>query len=438
VWRQLPAAIGYAKGVKIDVRGHFRLLRQNDTRPGHPDLNEPGALNREDVPMQCGYFRLLPAFVAAAVLVSDSVRAEDIKLPSSMVWSSYDLGSAGHAEASGIANALQQKFNVRVRIVPSGTSIGRLLPMLTGKVRYGFLATEAFFAAEGTYDFAVQSWGPQDLRVLMGRPASVGLATAKDANIKTIADIKGKRLGYVKGNPSVNSKCDAFLAFAGLTRNDVQVVWFGSYGAQKDAIIANQLDAMISATASSNMRQIEASPRGIYWPEFSPDDKKGWEGLVKLLDFMAPYKESKGAGISPDKPIWLVGFRYPVITTYASTSVDEVYNLVKAIDQTYDLYKSTTANTPDWAVEKSIVPPADAPWHDGAIKYAKEKGLWTKEAEAWQERRLARLAAARVAWDQANEDFAKIVAEKAANKEKFNADQAWPDFWEAYRQKHLN
>jgi TRAP transporter TAXI family solute receptor len=411
-------------------------MRQNSATPDKSETEKRG--DREKFNMSYSRKLLLPLIGAAVcAVVPGAGLAQDIKLPASMVWSSYDLGSAGHAEASGIANALQQKFKTRIRIVPAGTSIGRLLPMLTGKVRYGFLATEAFFAAEGTYDFAAQSWGPQDLRVLMGRPASVGLATAKDANIKTIADIKGKRLGYVKGNPSVNSKSDAFLAFAGLTRKDVQVVWFGSYGTQKDAIIANQLDAMISATASSNMRQIEASARGIHWPEFPPDNKKGWAGLVKLLDFMAPYKETKGAGISAEKPVWLVGFRYPVMTTYATTPVDEVYNLVKAVDQTYDLYKGTTANTPDWKLEKSIVPPADAPWHEGAIKYAKEKGLWTKEAQAWHDRRLARLKAVRAAWDNATDEFAKVVSEKAAKKEKFSAEKAWPDFWEAYRAKHL-
>ena len=57
------------------------------------------------------------AFASAA----PSVRAEDVKLPKSMVWSAYDLGSSGYAEASGIANALQKKYPTRIRIVPAGT-----------------------------------------------------------------------------------------------------------------------------------------------------------------------------------------------------------------------------------------------------------------------------------------------------------------------------
>ena len=48
-----------------------------------------------------------------------------LELPKSMVWSAYDLGSSGYAEATGIANALKQNYGTRIRIVPAGTSIGR-------------------------------------------------------------------------------------------------------------------------------------------------------------------------------------------------------------------------------------------------------------------------------------------------------------------------
>ena len=133
--------------------------------------------------------------LAAAMAVSTvaGAYAADPDIPKSMVWSAYDLGSSGHGEATGIAIALRKNYGTRVRIVPSGTSIGRMLPMTTGKVRYGFLGNEAFFSAEGSYDFAAEQWGPQNVRIVLGRVASVALATAADANIKTIADMKGPR-----------------------------------------------------------------------------------------------------------------------------------------------------------------------------------------------------------------------------------------------------
>lgn len=375
---------------------------------------------------------------ASAVGFATAAIAADTKLPRSMVWSAYDLGSSGYAEASGIANALQQKFPTRIRIVPAGTSIGRLLPMATGKVKYGYLANEVYFAAEGTFDFADQSWGPQDLRIVLGRPATVGMATAKDTGVKEISDLRGKRIGFVKGNPSVNVKNLGYLAFGGLGMKDIEPVWFGSYSAMKDAVLANQLDAFGSVTTSSNMRQIEASPRGLIWPPFRPENKKGWEAMKKIISFVAPTKETIGAGLSKDNPTWLVGYRYPMITTYASTSVDEVYNLVKAIDESFDLFKNTTGSSKNWELKGSIRTPADAPWHDGAIKYAKEKGYWTKEDQEWHDARLARLKAVRELWDKTTQEFdAMRVAERKKGK-KIDAKKEWPKYWEDAREKHLD
>ena len=351
--------------------------------------------------------------------------AAQAKLPATSVWTAYDLGSSGYAEASGIADAIMKKQPMRVRIVPSGTSIGRLLPLKQGKANYGFLANELYFAAEGTYDFAVPAWGPQNIRVVLARPAANAMATAGDIGVKTIKDLKGKRIGYVKGNPSVNVKTDAYLAFGGLTRADVQVVWFGSYNAMKTAVINNQLDSFSSVTTSANMREIEASPRGLAWPPFPPSDKAGWDRIREVADFFEPYRETVGAGISKEKPVDLVGYRYPIIATYANTSADEVYSLVKAIDESMDLIKNITGSSKNWAPDIAGKPPADAPWHDGAIKYLKEKGIWTAEHQAWQDKRLARLKKLEAGWADAQKKF------------KGQGDEAWVKFWDDYRVKTL-
>ncbi len=380
----------------------------------------------------------LIATALAGLMVAGVAHAEDPKLPRSMVWSAYDLGSSGYAEATGIANALKQNYGTRVRIVPAGTSIGRMLPMVTGKVKYGFLANEVFFAAEGTYDFATEQWGPQDLRIVTGRVASVGFSVAGDVGVKEVSDLRGKRVGYVKGNPSVNVKNDAYLAFGGLTRDDVEPVWFGSYSAMKTALLADQLDAFGSVTTAANVREIEASPRGLVWPPFPPENKEGWKNVTKVVSFAAPYKETLGAGISEENPVWLVGYRYPMITVYQkAVTTDEVYNLIKAIDLSYDDFKNTTSTSFNWELEKAARPPYDAPTHEGTIRYLKEKELWRDEDQAWNDERLARLNTLLEAWETAQADFHDYRAAEAEKGNKIDADKEWPAFWEKARQAAL-
>jgi uncharacterized protein len=361
------------------------------------------------------------------MFVAGTAAAQEVKLPKTSIWTSYDVGASGYVEASAMADAFMKKFDTRVRIVPSGTSIGRLLPLKTDRANYGFLANEVYFAAEGTYDFSTRQWGPQDLRVVLARLASNGLACGGDAGIKTLQDLKGKKIGYVKGNPSVNVKTDAMLGFAGLKQQDVEPVWFGSYSALKTAVIAGQIDCFGSVASSANMREIEASPRGLAWPEFSPDDKDGWARLAEVADFFTPYKETQGAGISEQNPKWLVGYRYPTLTAYANTSADEVYNLTKAADLAFNDYKNATASAENWGIAIAGKPPADAPYHEGAIRYLKEKGVWTAESQAWQDKRIARLETVKAAWKEAEARFEK---EKPAGK---SDDDAWLEVWEKVR-----
>lgn len=384
--------------------------------------------------------KIVALLASASALALTGVASADThapKLPASNVWTAYDLGSSGYAEAAGIANAFQQQFRARVRIIPSGTSIGRMLPLVTGKAQFGFLANEAFFAAEGSYDFAVPEWGPQDIRIISGRIATVGLAVAGDIGVKSISDLKGKRIGYVKGNPSVNVKNDAYLAFGGLTQADIQVVWFGSYGAMKTAVIAGQLDAFGSVTTSANMREIEASPRGLIWPPFPPEDKDGWKNVTDVVSFAEPAQETQGAAVSKENPVWLVGYRYPMITTYAaSTSTDTAYQMIKGLDVAFDAYSKTTASSFNWKVENSGRPPYDAPAHDGTIQYMKEKGWWRAEDQAWQDKRLARLNSVLENWDLAQAAFTEY---QIAEKDKGNkvGDDKWLEFWDEWRAKNL-
>ena len=59
----------------------------------------------------------------------------NINLPKTMVWSTYGLASSSYPEASAFADALMKNYNVRVRLKPSGTGIGRLLPLKKKRVR---------------------------------------------------------------------------------------------------------------------------------------------------------------------------------------------------------------------------------------------------------------------------------------------------------------
>ncbi len=137
-------------------------------------------------------------------------------LPSTMVWSVYDVGASGYVEASAVADAFGKTYGARVRLQPSGTSIGRLQPLKQRRASHGWLATEVYFAAEGLYEYASAEWGPQDLRTMLGRVNTLSIVATKVSGIKTLADLKGKRYAIAKANTSVNAKVEPLLTAAGI------------------------------------------------------------------------------------------------------------------------------------------------------------------------------------------------------------------------------
>ncbi|WP_375262992.1 TAXI family TRAP transporter solute-binding subunit [Palleronia sp.] len=342
-----------------------------------------------------------------------SASAQD--LPQTMVWTSYDVGSAGYAEASAIADAFGKEFGTRVRIQPSGSGIGRLQPLLQGRADYAFLATEAFFVSEGAFDFATPDWGPRELRAVAGRPAGITLIAAGDAGIDTVEDARGKRIAFVAGNPSVNVKCEAILAFGGLTLDDVEVITFPTYAAAMSSMTRNESDATCTTPTTSQLYELAESPRGIHYAPLEADNAAGWEGLLKVLPIMGPSDEDVAAGLEEGEIAKMAAYRYPVITTTADKSADDVYAFIKALDETYDLYKDGTATMSRWALEQSGKPAIDVPFHEGAIRYLKEKGIWTEEDDAWNQTRTERMDALLAAWDEFKAQNGDLEAEAFAD-----------------------
>ena len=367
------------------------------------------------------------AVLAAAMLTAaGGVRAAG-GVPDTMVWSTYDVGSTGYVEASAVADAFGKKYGTRIRLQPSGTSIGRLLPLKTKRVGYAWLANEAYFAAEGLYDFAAPDWGPQDLRVMLGRVNGFSVVATKTSGITDVASLKGKRFAYVAANPSVNVKIEGLLTFANLTWKDMVLVPFPNYGASLKALVEGKADATGAAPNAATLYELASSPNGIACVPLPADNAKGWSAVQKAVPFLEPFNDTIGAGISAEKPAAVMGYRYPMVSVYAEANGDEVYAVTKALIDTYDLYKDVNPIMPRWHVSKSGTPPMDAAFHDGAIRALKEAGVWTDASQAWQDKALARQKALQAAWTEA------VADAKGQNV----AADAFPKFWEGYRAKAL-
>jgi len=321
--------------------------------------------------------------LAGSILFAGAAIA-DVKLPATLAWTAYGVGSAGYNQSVGIGNALKQKYNVSLRVLPGKNDVSRNLPLRNGQVQFSANGVGgAYWAQEGAYDFGAKEWGPQPVRGLMLNTSDQLLAilAAGDQGIKTIADLKGKRVAWVIGAPSLNQNITAMLAFANLTWNDVKKVEFGGFAGAMQGVVNNQVDAAWSSSVSGRAYEIAKSPRGLVYPVAAHADKEGWKRVHAIAPFINPAMGTAGANLSKDHPAESSTYPYPILMTYANQNAELVYNMTKAMVETFDLYKDSAPGANGWAADRQNFEWV-VPYHEGAIRYWKEAGKWTPAHQA--------------------------------------------------------
>jgi TRAP transporter TAXI family solute receptor len=338
------------------------------------------------------------AFAVAAGMAA-AAQAQ-VNLPSTISWSAYGVGSGGYNQSVAIGNALKQKYNVSLRVLPGKNDVSRNLPLREGQVQFSANGVGGtYFAQEGVFEFGAPAWGPQPVRGLMLNTSDQVLTViaAGDAGVRTIADLKGKRVAWVIGAPALNQNITAMLAFANLTWGDVQKVEFGGFGAAMDGIINNQVDAAFTSSISGKAFAIAKSPRGLVYPVISHKDKEGWKRMNAVAPFFFPFMGTEGAELSKDKPAESATYPYPILMCYQAQSEDLAYNMTKAMVETYDMYKSAAPGNAGWAPERQSFKWV-IPYHEGAIRFWKQRGMWKASDQAHNDKLLERQKVLFKAW----------------------------------------
>ncbi len=80
-----------------------------------------------------------------------------------------------------------------------------------------------------------------------------------------------------------------------------------------------------------------------------------------------------------------------------STDTDLVYNMTKAMVETFNDYKDGAPGNAGWDIKRQLFAWA-IPVHDGAVKYFKEAGVWTAEHDKHNAELIKRQDVLAAAW----------------------------------------
>jgi TRAP transporter TAXI family solute receptor len=346
------------------------------------------------------------AKIASIALIATALAASaataQVKLPPSLTMTAYDTGTSGFNITVAVGKMMKDKYGSDVRVLPAGNDVARLQPLRVGRASISAMGVGVYFAQEGVFEFATREWGPQPLQITLSSLDCNGLslAVAADTGVKTYADLKGKRIGFVVGSPALNQNALAVLAFANLTTKDVKIVEFSSNNAMWKGAMNNDVDALFGSTIAGPAKELQTSPRGIIWPAMPFSDKAGWERMRKVGPYFTEHNATCGAGeFSKDKPVQMGTYPYPIYSVYGSAPEDDVYNLVKAMIDGYDGFKDNAPGASGLSVKTQARNWA-VPVHKGAVKAFKEAGVWSDDQEKYNNALLKRQEVLIAAWNE--------------------------------------
>lgn len=315
------------------------------------------------------------------------------ELPATIGIGTVPVGGANYVAGTGVAKVLSDRSPIKVIVRPMAGA-NAFNPLIeSGELELGLEGIDTSWAYNGGpgYDKPMKN-----MRVLVRghMVPTIPLAVRLNSDINSIKDLKGKRVASGYGGFVVGQMVtEAILESGGLTMKDVKSVPVADPTSAIRALQEGRVDAVFGANVGSPTHvEVDAAVplRALNFGDLSPEQAdKAPQNLIDLLHKYVPSAsivlQKKGGYLDSDATI----ISYPMmLTASAKLSDDAAYEVVKTLYENDKELHPIHAFLKDWNQATMFVPDPMAPYDEGAVRFWKEKGLWTPEAEANQKRLL--------------------------------------------------
>jgi TRAP transporter TAXI family solute receptor len=279
-------------------------------------------------------------------------------------------GTLNHTTGTAIAKVLKEKANINALVQPTaGESV--LIPMVgRGEAELGIAnILEVVNVTQGAAGTREQA----DLR-LIGTIHALRVAfwVRKDAPIKTIADLKGKRvpLGF-SAMRTIDLLVKAILATGGLTEKDVQPVMVPNVIRDADDFASGASDVLFFAFGAPKVREVDATVGGIRALEIP---EQGMAASRKIFPYGYLTQGTPGPFfIGIDKPMGVYSYDNMLFTN-TKASTDLVYKIIDTMENNKAELVAVQPALREFSAA-GLYKKYDIAYHPGALKYFQDKKL---------------------------------------------------------------
>ena len=304
----------------------------------------------------------------------------------SATLATHAVGSSSNAIGASLASVVSRHTPITVRVQPFAGPPAWLPSMDTGDTDMGILTSPD---AATSYNGVILYKRPfKNTRILIvGGTLQLSFYVPKDALIETVADLKGKRIPTdYPGTPIVRLSSTAALATAGFTYSDIVKVPVSDLQAGAQAFLEGRTDAGWHTVGSPAVEEANARKGGVKFVSVI-STMEGARKMAEVYPGSYPRVLKTGSATAVIKDTAFLTSDYYLVGS-KDLSDETVYEVIKALWEYNQELGAAYAALKEWQRDRMVSDKAFIPYHSGAIKFFREKGIWTKELEALQAKLL--------------------------------------------------
>ncbi len=289
--------------------------------------------------------------------------------------SQMTMGTGGptgtyYAFGNVLSGTMNTESGIAINVVSTGGSGANIYGIDDGLYQLATVQSDVMaYAWEGSKTFS-EDGAITSFNVIGGLYAEAVQIVTMDADIKTVADLKGKTVSIGAPGSGVYFNAVDVLAAYGLSESDIKAEYL-SFGDSTDAMKDGKIDAaFIVAGAPTNAITELATTNGVYL--VSIEDAKADE-LIDLCPYYNKYIIPAGTYNGQTEDVATVSIKATMIVS-ADASDEDVYNLTKGIFGHISEITAAHGKGSELSLENATTGMA-VPFHPGAAKYFAEQGI---------------------------------------------------------------
>lgn len=284
-------------------------------------------------------------------------------------------GSLTNSIGSAISKVATEKAGIRVTVQVQQSN--GLEPVNAGTAEFGLSNSfDMQFFTAGIEDYAGK--GKKENIRIIGRmvPLMAGVMVRKDSDIKTLKELKGKRIGAEYGaQRTIHRIFEAYLANAGLTYDDVQKVPARNVVNGADDFAAGKTAAFTFALGAAKVKEVNTAVGGLRTLAIDPSPE-AVARMRKLMPGSYPYRVTPSPRMEEvTEPVDVIGFDLMFFTGKHAPE-ETIYKITKAVHDNKDGLVAVFAGLNTFDPKKLPVAHEGLQFHPGAEKFYKEAGMW--------------------------------------------------------------